>query len=169
MSVRSRFAAVFAAASMVVLLPAAAHAQQVTGLEVRQDDGFATLSWDPVPGATDYEIERAQPGGAGAVVVGIWRPNRQVNQDEPAFADAGFVLGNAYQWRVRARFGTTSQPYSEPVTGTTNPEFGDPSTPGENLRTEWEQLDAATYTSHDGELAYTKALDEASDRVRVVE
>ena len=83
MSVRSRFAAVLAAASMVLVLPAAAHAQQVTGLEVRQDDGFATLSWNPVPGATDYQIERTPAGaplGTG-VVVGVWRPNRQINQD----------------------------------------------------------------------------------------
>ena len=63
MRIRSRFAAVLAAAGLVLLLPAAAHAQQVTGLEVRQDDGFATLSWDPVPGATDYQIERT-PAGA---------------------------------------------------------------------------------------------------------
>jgi hypothetical protein len=53
MKVRRRIAASIAAASLFLLLPAAAHAQQVTGLEVRQDDGFATLSWDPVPGATD--------------------------------------------------------------------------------------------------------------------
>src|SRR5918995_6291124 len=126
MSVRSRFAAVIAAASMGLLLPAAAQAQQVTGLEVRQDDGFATLSWDPVPGATDYEIERT-PAGAPlrtGVVVGVWRPNRQVNQGSPAFADAGFNPGDSLQWRVRARFGAVPQPYSEPVSGTTNPEFG---------------------------------------------
>jgi hypothetical protein len=35
MTVRSRVAVVLAAASMVLLLPAAVHAQQVTGLEVR--------------------------------------------------------------------------------------------------------------------------------------
>ena len=62
MSFRSRFAVMLASASMVLLLPAAAHAQQVTGLEVRQGDGFATLSWDPVPGATEYQIERAPAG-----------------------------------------------------------------------------------------------------------
>jgi hypothetical protein len=169
MKVHRHFAAAVAAAALFLLLPAAAHAQQVTGLEVRQDDGFATLSWDPVPGATDYQIERAQPGGAGAVVVGIWRPNRQVNQDEPAFADAGFNPGDAHQWRVSARFGTTAQPYSEPVTGTTNPEFGDPGVEGERLRTQWEETNAATFTSDVNEYAYTAALDAASDRVRVVE
>jgi hypothetical protein len=171
MKVRRRFAALLAAASMVLLLPAAAHAQQVTGLEVRQGDGFATLSWDPVPGATDYQIERApagSPAGTG-VIVGIWRPNRQINQDEPAFADAGFNPGDALQWRVRARLGTEPQAYSEPVSGQTRPEFGDPATPGENLRTQWEETNAASFTSDVDEYAYTAALDAASDRVRVVE
>src|SRR5262245_53575147 len=108
MRVRMRCVAVLAAASTVVLVPEAAHAQQVTGLEVRQDDGFATLSWDPVAGATDYQIERTPAGaplGTG-VVVGIWRPNRQINQGSPAFADAGFNPGDGFQWRVRARLGT---------------------------------------------------------------
>jgi hypothetical protein len=171
MSVRSRFAAVLAAASMVLLLPAAAHAQQVTGLEVRQDDGFATLSWDPVEGATDYQVERTLAGtplGTG-VVVGVWRPNRQINQDSPAFADAGFNPGDSFQWRVRARFGTEPQPYSAPVSGTTQPEFGDPGTPGESLRTQWEETNAATFTNDVNEYAYTAALDAASQRVRVVE
>jgi hypothetical protein len=171
MGVRSRFAAALAAAGIGLLVPAAAEAQQVTGLEVRQDDGFATLSWTPVPGATDYQIERTPAGaplGTG-VVVGVWRPNRQINQDEPAFADAGFNPGDSFQWRVRARLGTVAQSYSEPVTGATNPEFGDPGTPGESLRTQWEQTNAASFTSDVNEYGYTAALDEASDRVRVVE
>src|SRR5918992_1387371 len=135
MRVRSRFAAVFAAAGMALVLPAAAHAQQVTGLEVEQRDGFATLTWNPVSGATEYDIERTPAGaplGTG-VIVGVWRPNRQINQDEPAFGDAGFNPGDSFQWRVRARLGTVAQPYSQPVTGATRPEFGDPGTPGENL------------------------------------
>jgi Zinc carboxypeptidase len=158
----------------VLLLPGAAAAQepnQVTGVEVRQGDGFATLSWTPVAGATDYEIERTPAGappGTG-VVVGVWRPNRQINQDSPAFADAGFTPGDSFQWRVRARFGTEPQPYSEPVSGTTQPEFGDPGTPGENLRTQWEETDGASFTSDVNEYAYTAALDAASRRVRVVE
>ena len=117
MKIRRRLAASVAAASMFLLLPAAAQAQQVTGLEVRQDDGFATLSWDPVAGATDYQIERTPAGaplGTG-VVVGVWRPSRQINQGVPAFADAGFNPGDSFQWRVRARFGTAPQPYSEPA------------------------------------------------------
>ena len=63
----------------------------------------------------------------------------------------------------------TPQPYSAPVSGTTNPEFGDPGTPGENLRTQWEETNAASFTSDVNEYAYTRALDAASDRVRVVE
>ena len=171
MSIRSRFAAVLAAASMVLLLPAAAQAQQVTGLEVRQDDGFATLSWDPVQGAADYQIERTPAGAAlgTGVVVGIWRPNRQINQDSPAFADAGFNPGDGFQWRVRARFGTEPQPYSDPVSGTTQPKWGDPGKPGESLRTQWEETNAAVFTSDVNEYAYTAALDAASERVRTVE
>ena len=170
MRARSRFAVALVVAGMA-LLPAAAHAQQVTGLEVGQDDGFATLSWRPVAGATDYQVERTPAGaplGTG-VVVGVWRPNRQINQDEPAFAEAGFNPGDGFQWRVRARFGTAPQPYSEPVTGTTRPEFGDPGTPGENLRTQWEANNAATFTNDVNEYAYTAVLDAASERVRVVE
>ena len=171
MRIRSRVAAVLTAASIVLLLPAAAQAQQVTGLEVRQDDGFATLSWNPVQGATDYQIERTPAGaplGSG-VVVGVWRPNRQINQDSPAFADGGFNPGDGFQWRVRARIGTEAQSYSEPVSGTTQPEFGDAGTPGESLRTQWEETNAAVFTSDLNEYAYTAALDAASERVRVVE
>jgi hypothetical protein len=132
--------------------------------------GFATLSWDPVAGATEYDIERRPVGAPGTgVVAGVWRPNRQINQDSPAFADAGFNPGDSFQWRVRARFGTEPQPYSAPVSGTTQPEFGDPATPGENLRTGWEEDNAATFTSDVEEYAYTAALDAASERVRVVE
>ncbi|HEX6026953.1 MAG TPA: M14 family zinc carboxypeptidase [Solirubrobacter sp.] len=159
----ARIAAVFATASVSLGLAATAQAQQVTGLEVRQHDGFATLTWDPVPGATDYQIERS------GVIVGVWRPNRQINQDEPAFADAGFTPGDTFQWRVRARMGSTPLEFSDPVTGATLPKFGDPNTPGENLRTQWEDTNAAQFTNDVNEYAYTAALDAASDRVRVVE
>ena len=171
---RASLAAVLATGLIAAASAGSAAAQapgQVTGLTVEQADGFATLSWTPVAGATDYQIERTLAGtplGTG-VVVGVWRPNRQVNQDEPAFAEAGFNPGDSFQWRVRARFGTEPQPYSEPVSGTTMPEFGDPATPGENLRTGWEQRDAATFTTDVEEYAYTAALDAASERVRVVE
>jgi len=143
---------------------------QVTALTVEQQLGFATLSWEPVMGATEYQIERTpvdddnNPAGA-PVVTGIWRPNRQVDQDAPAFADANFNPGDRFRWRV----GVPGEPFSEPVYGTTLPHWGDPSVPGENLRTQWETTFGAQFTSDVNEYAYEAALDAASDRVRVVE
>src|SRR5688572_13568483 len=152
----------------------AQEANQVTGVAVEQADGFASLSWNTVAGATDYQIERTSvdandvPTGLG-VIVGVWRPNRTVTPSSPAFADAGFNPGDRFQWRVRARIGTTPQPYSNPVFGTTLPPWGDPAVAGENLRTEWETTQAAVYTTDTNEYSYTAGLDQASDRVRVVE
>ncbi|HZY29190.1 MAG TPA: M14 family zinc carboxypeptidase, partial [Jiangellaceae bacterium] len=117
-----------------------------------------------------YQIERTpvdddnNPTGA-PVVTGIWRPNRQVDQDAPAFADASFNPGDRFRWRV----GVPGEPFSDPVYGTTLPYWGDPGVPGENLRTQWEMTNAAQFTSDVNEYAYTAALDAASDRVRVVE
>src|SRR4029453_18839676 len=115
---RLRLVAVLASGLMASVLPTgtalAQEPNQVTGVAVEQGDGFATLSWDPVPGATDYQIERTPAGaplGTG-VIVGIWRPTPQVDQEPPAFADAGFNPGDELQWRVRARFGADAQPYS---------------------------------------------------------
>ncbi|WP_341716014.1 M14 family zinc carboxypeptidase [Micromonospora sp. FIMYZ51] len=147
---------------------------QVQGLTVVQSDGYATLAWTPVDGATDYQIERTpiaadDTATGNPVIVGLWRPNRQINNHAPTFADAGFVPGERFQWRVRARFGTEAQPYSAPVTGTTNAHWGDPNTPGQNLRTQWEDTLGAQYTSDVNEYAYTAAIDELSERVRVVE
>ena len=145
-----------------------------TGVAVVQGDGFATLSWSPVAGATDYQIERTpvneanEPTGP-ARIVGLWQPTRTVTPDAPTFADAGFVLGARFQWRVRARMGSTELPFSAPVVDTTRPQFGDPSVPGENLRTQFELTDGAEFTNDVNEFAYTAALDAASDRVRVVE
>jgi hypothetical protein len=144
-----------------------AQAQEVTGLGVRQGDGFATLSWAPVAAATDYQIERTPVGGDNlptgpAAIVGVWRPNRTVTPDSPTFADAGFNPGDRFMWRVRARSGTTEHPFSQPVFGTTNPPQG-------ALRTQWELTQAAQFTSDVNEYEYTAALDAASDRVRVVE
>ncbi|TCB94380.1 carboxypeptidase [Micromonospora zingiberis] len=151
-----------------------AEPNQVQGLTVVQSDGYATLAWTHVDGATDYQIERTPVAAddtttGNSVIVGVWRPNRQINNSEPTFADAGFAPGNRFQWRVRARFGTTAQPYSAPVTGTTKAHWGDLNTPGQNLRTQWETTLGAQYTSDVNEYAYTAAIDELSDRVRVVE
>ena len=164
---------VLAVSQLAVASAQAAEPNQVVGLTVAQNEGFATLAWEPVATATDYQIERTPvdaanvPTGA-AVVVGVWQPQRTVTPAAPRFADAGFALGGRYQWRVRARFGTTSpQPYSEPVFGTTRPQWG--TGPGADLRTQWETSGNATYTSDVNEYAYEAALDAASDRVRVVE
>jgi hypothetical protein len=165
------------AATVIVAAPAASQAQEpgeVTGLAVAQGDGFATLSWDALAEASDYQIERTpvdeanEPIGDGRIV-GLWQPTRTVTPESPTFADSGFVLGERFQWRVRARIGAEEQPFSEPVFDTTRPQFGDPSVPGESLRTQFEQTNGAEFTSDVNEFAYTAALDEASDRVRVVE
>lgn len=158
-------------ASLVATPPSTAQEQTpVTGLTVEQQQGFATLRWDPVAGVEEYRIERTpvdaddEPLGE-PVITGIWRPERQVDQAEPAFADANFDPGDRFRWRV----GIPDQGFSEPVYGTTLPQWGDPDVPGESLRTGWEQTLGAAYTTDVEEYAYTAALDEASERVRVVE
>src|SRR4051812_31619369 len=99
---------VAAAVTAAMLWPAAASAQQVTGLTATQDTGFTTLKWTPVAGATDYQIERTpidatdQPTGA-ATIVGVWQPQRTITPSLPTFAESGYALGGRYQWRVRAR------------------------------------------------------------------
>lgn len=172
---RAIVAAIATATSLALAHPGGALAQepgQVTGLEGAQGEGFVTLSWNPVEGATDYEIERTpvnaadQPTGE-ARVVGLWLPTRSVRPEAPTFADSGFVLGERFRWRVRARFGAAEQPYSEPVSATTRPQWG--TGPGASLRTPFEQTNGASYTSDVDELAYTAAVDAASERVRVVE
>jgi len=114
---------------------AAAEPNQVTNVTVSQADGFTTVAWTPVDGATDYQIERTAVDAddsptATPTVVGVWRPNRQINNGSPTFADAGFNPGDRFEWRVRARIGTAEQPYSTPVFGTTLPPPGDPGIPG---------------------------------------
>ena len=61
------------------------------------------MSWAPVAGATDYQIERTPVGAATREIVGVWRPNRTVTPGAPTFADAGFNPGDSSEWRVRAR------------------------------------------------------------------
>ena len=162
------------ALAAAAILSGPAYAQQVTGLTAEQEDGFTTLAWNTIPGATDYQIERTPvdaanvPTGA-AVIAGLWRPNRTITPEFPTFAESGYNPGDRFQWRVRARFGTDPQPFSLPVFGTTLAPWGNPAVPGENLRTQWEQTQAGSFTNDVNEYAYTAALDQASDRVRVVE
>ena len=163
------------ATAIALVQPGSALAQepnQVTGLAAVQEDGFATLSWDTVEGATDYQVERTPVDGADqptgpATIVGLWQPTRTVTPDAPTFAESGFVLGQRFCWRVRARFGTEAQAFSEPVCGTTRPQWG--VGPGASLRTQFEQTNGASYTSDVNEFLYTAAIDAASERVRVVE
>jgi hypothetical protein len=167
--------ALAAAASLSLVHPGSALAQepgQVTGLNAVQAEGFVTLSWNAVEGATDYQIERtpvddADQATGDPAIVGLWQPTRTVRPDAPTFAESGFVLGERFRWRVRARFGTTAQSYSEPVFGTTLPQWG--VGPGASMRTQFEQTNGESYTSDLNEYAYTAALDRASERVRVVE
>src|SRR3954451_3882548 len=169
-----------AAAIAVALFacPALASAQepdQVTGLAATQDVGFTTLKWNPVAGATDYQIERAPADAADDVagtIVGVWQPQRTITPQKPAFAESGYVLGNSYRWRVRARFGTGAtavlKPYSAPVRAATLPIPG----PG-SLLTAWEQrataANANVYTSDVEEADFINRLDAATDRVRVIQ
>jgi hypothetical protein len=88
-----------AIATVVALVhPGSALAQepnQVTSLAAVQEDGFVTLSWNPVAGATDYQVERTPVDGADqptgpATIVGLWQPTRTVTPDAPTFAESGF-------------------------------------------------------------------------------
>ena len=63
---------VAATVGAAMLWPAAASAQQVTGLSATQDVGFTTLKWDPVPGATDYQIERTPVDADGDRMAALW-------------------------------------------------------------------------------------------------
>src|SRR3954471_12494661 len=159
-----------AAVSAAIIWPAAASAQQVTGLTASEDVGFTTLKWNPVPGATDYQIERTPLDANDQLVgtptiVGVWQSQRTITPTSPAFAESGYTLGGRYQWRVRARLGTANvQPYSDPVRATT---LGIPGPA--NLLTAWEQRTTSVYTSDVEEADFTARLDAASDRVRVVE
>src|SRR5687768_10677962 len=175
-----------AAVAALLIWPGAAVAQtpdpeQVTGLTATQEYGFTTLKWNPVAGATDYQIERQSvdandaPTGT-AQIVGVWQPQRTITPSSPTFAESGYTLGNRYQWRVRARFGTGSsavlKPYSERVVGTTMGHWGEG--PGASLRSGWEQrlisgVGGTTYTTDVEEAQYTAAIDELTDRMRVVE
>jgi hypothetical protein len=141
---------------------------QVRSLTAVQREGYATLKWAPVPGATDYQIERTLVDATGSpagdsVISGIWRPNRQVRQESPSFADAGFVPGGRFRWRVRARIADSTQPFSSSVVAATLP----PSGPAEFL-TEFEMNNGTQYTSHESEMEWTRRLAAASQRVRVV-
>jgi hypothetical protein len=85
-------------AASVGIAASVPQSRQVPGVAVAPREGYVTVSWQPVAGAAEYHIERTPVGaddtpiGEG-VLVGVWRPNRQVRQGRPTFADAGFIPG----------------------------------------------------------------------------
>ncbi|MPZ60826.1 MAG: hypothetical protein GEU93_05925 [Propionibacteriales bacterium] len=153
--------------------PAVAEQAAPTGVSVEQGQGFATVSWDVVEGATEYQIERTpldgdEPAGPGEVV-GVWFPNRHLGpppEGNPTgdltFADSGFVLGDRYQWRVRAVMDDTEGEWSEPVAGGTQEPVGP-----EEFRTGFELSDGQEWTTHEDEVEVVEAIAAASDRVRL--
>jgi hypothetical protein len=155
-------------AASVGIAASVPQSRQVPGVAVAPREGYVTVSWQPVAGAAEYHIERTPVGaddtpiGEG-VLVGVWRPNRQVRQGRPTFADAGFIPGLRFQWRVRAVVGDEPQPFSAGVaTLTTRP-------PGpEAFVTGFESRNGADYTTYDEEVEWTRRIVAASPRVRVV-
>lgn len=101
---RGIIALVAVAAIVSQVHAAAASAQEpneLTGLAAVQHDGYATLSWNAVPGATDYQIERTVVNPDGSLgtpaIVGVWLPERTITPAVPRFADAGFAqIGRAH-------------------------------------------------------------------------
>ena len=173
---RASLAAVLATGLIAAASAGSAAAQapgQVTGLTVEQADGFATLSWTPVGGRDRRTRSSARSPARRSGREWSWasggRTARSTRTSRPSPRPASTRATASSGASAPASATERAQPYSEPVSGTTVPEFGDPATPGENLRTGWEQRDAATFTTDVEEYAYTAALDAASERVRVVE
>jgi Zinc carboxypeptidase len=166
-----RLAAV-SALLLSLVFAATAQAQAPAGVGVEQGYGFATVSWEAVAGASEYQIERTLLDGdtpaAPAVIVGRWMPNRYTAQGrtggETTFADSGFVLGERYRWRVRGVTGGVPGDWSAPVDGDTLDVIG----PAEH-RTPFEQAGGARFTLHEEEVAYLRAIDAASERVRLTQ
>ncbi len=147
-------------ASLVLAQPAAAQAP--TGVAVEPGYGYATVTWSAVPGATEYEIERAPAAGAEpGVVVGRWLPTRY-RTGELTFADSGFVLGEPYRWRVRAVAGGVPGEWSAAVAADTPEQIG-PS----RFLTGFESSGATAWTLHEDEVELVEAIGAASRRVEV--
>ena len=171
----ARAVGVLAATTLLLAGPVGtASAQQApAGVKVVQGQGFATVSWDAVPGATEYRIERTllngtEPAGE-PVLVGRWLPDRYLGAPptvnytgELNFADSGFDLGKRYRWRVSAVAGETAGPLSDPVDGQTR----EPDGPAQ-FRTGFELSDGASWTVHQNELDVVQGIAAASERVRL--
>ena len=125
---------------------------QAPAISVEQGYGFASVRWSAVAGATEYEIERAAAGSTDpGVVVGRWLPTRYRPSGKLTFADSGFVLGDAYRWRVRALVGGAPGAWSGPVTQSTQAQIGPPA-----YLTGFERSDATAFTSHADEVALSR-------------
>ena len=158
-------------ASLALAPPAHAQTTAPPGVAVEQGYGFATVSWGAVAGATEYEIERTPLAGSTpsgpALTVGRWLPTRYSAQGrqggERTFADSGFALGERYRWRVRAVIGAMPGEWSSPRRRH-DPSADRPAEPPDAVRAA-----AAERASrpHEEEVAYLKAIDAASKRVRV--
>ncbi|WP_166349892.1 M14 family metallopeptidase [Phytoactinopolyspora limicola] len=142
--------------------PPADQPDQVTGVSIQPETGFATVTWESVDGAWQYEIERMTVAGdEPAEVVGRWLPGRY-DGSELTFADAGFTPGEEYRWRVRAVGAAAAGEWSEVVVADTPGLLG----PEAHL-TAFELDDGAQWTPHEDELAVLDGIAMDSDRVRM--
>jgi xylan 1,4-beta-xylosidase len=92
-----------------------------TGLRAADGVGHVRLSWDPVPGAAGYLVERTGPGGPTEIL-------QHGGSDVPAvpgspFADTGMADGVELRYRVAAVAGADhpAWAWSAPVTGRSLP------------------------------------------------
>jgi hypothetical protein len=159
---RSGRALLAATGVMAWLAFAATASAQAPSISVEQGYGFATVKWSEVPGATEYEIERAPAGSADpGVVVGRWLPTRY-RTGELTFADSGFVLGESYRWRVRALMDTMPGEWSAAAEQDTQDQIGP-----DRFLTGFETSGATAWTLHEDELELVKDIGRASRRVEV--
>jgi xylan 1,4-beta-xylosidase len=96
------------------------------GLTARPGAGHVRLSWQPVPGAAGYVIERGSDGQPAEIL-------RHGGSDVaavpgPPFADTGVTDGVSYHYRVGAVAGAEypARAWSQPVTGGTTGETPEP-------------------------------------------
>ena len=64
---------------------------------LRQEDGFATLSWAPVAGATDYQIERTPVGADADVATGPGGDRRRLAAEPDRHAGRADLRGRGLQ------------------------------------------------------------------------
>ena len=161
------------ATAFALVHPGGALAQeptQVTGLAAVQGDGFATLSWNAVAGATDCRSS-----------VRRWTPPTSPRARRRSSASGSRrARGNARRSPSPASFSRRAFLLARPSAvrddgaavlgaGLRNDESAVGRRPRCFLRTPFEETNGATYTNDVNEYFYTGALDAASERMRVVE